>query len=182
MKSMIIPGVFTKVTQFWIPYVKKGMEELGLEVIAEDMPDFFKARSNIWLPHIEEKLAGDEEAIVVGYSSGAAAILRYLEEHKLKGVVLVGAHYTHGKNEREKASGYFDNEWQWEKIRNNAGWIAQFASSDDPYIPVEEFRFIRDSLGTDYHEFTDRGHFNNITEFPELVDLIKESLKKSDRD
>lgn len=51
--------------------------------------------------------------------------------------------------------GYYSTPWQWDKIKANAGWIAQFCSTDDPYIPITEPRYIHKELGTDYHELSD---------------------------
>ena len=44
---------------------------------------------------MKEKLAVDENTIIIGHSSGACAAIRYAEENKVVGLVLVGA-YTSG--------------------------------------------------------------------------------------
>ncbi|MFZ2199499.1 MAG: alpha/beta hydrolase, partial [Microgenomates group bacterium] len=110
------------------------------------------------------------------------ATLRYLENHKLFGAIIIGVNYTDLDDESEKESGYYDAPWQWDKIRANAGWIVQFASTDDPYIPIDQPRFIHNQLNTEYHELSDRGHFmighnpiNNI--FPEIIDVIVQKTK-----
>lgn len=177
---MIIPGNGnTYINENWYPYVKEKLEKLGVKVVAENMPDPDLARKEYWIPFIEEKLEGDEDSVLIGHSSGAAAILSYLENHKLKGAVLVGAYYTNLGDEKEKASGYFDKEFQWNKIKENADWIVIFASTDDPYIPIAEPRYLKDKLGAEYYENTNQGHFGadiNKTEFPELVEVIKKKL------
>uniref|UniRef100_A0A7S1SYI5 Uncharacterized protein n=1 Tax=Tetraselmis chuii TaxID=63592 RepID=A0A7S1SYI5_9CHLO len=40
----------------------------------------------------------------------------------------------------ERASGYFSRPWQWDKQASNVGAIAQLASTDDPFLPIEEQR------------------------------------------
>ncbi len=178
---MIIPGNGnTDISEIWFPYVKKGLEALGLEVVAKNMPDAKLARRKYWIPFIEENL-DEEDAILIGHSSGAVAILRYLENHKVLGAVIVGACHTDLGLEEEKLSGYFDDEWRWDKIKQNSEWIVQFASTNDPWIPIEEARFIKDKIGSEYYEFRNQGHFGsdvNKTEFPEIVRIIKEKLKK----
>jgi uncharacterized protein len=106
--------------------------------------------------------------------------MRYAEDHKLKGSVLVGVCHTDLGDESEKQSGYYDSPWQWEKIRDNQEWTAIFASTDDPYIHVEEPRLVRDKLGSEYFEFTDKGHFSTHDEdtdrhkeFPELLKFLR---------
>src|SRR5205085_912422 len=128
-------------------------------------------RKEYWLPFIEQKMES-EDCILIGHSSGAVAILRYLETHKVGGAVIVAACYTDLGDEKEKASGYYSEAWHWDKIRKNAGWIVQFASTSDPFIPIAEPRFIHEKIHSEYHEM-DCGHFGppaEMKEFPELID------------
>ena len=173
---MIIPGNGnTDISENWFLYVKQSLEAMGLHVIAKNMPDPVLARKSFWIPFIEKEL-GTTDAILIGHSSGAVAILRYLENHRAKGAILVGACHTDLGDENERLSGYFSDPWQWKKIKRNADWIVQFASIDDPYIPIEEARHIHDELNTEYHEYADQGHFGgdvHKTEFPEIIQMIK---------
>ena len=178
MRAMIIPGNNnTAISECWYPQVKKELEKLGLDVIAKNMPDPDLARKQFWLPFIEEHVKSQGNSILVGHSSGAVAILRYLEENKAEGIVLVGASHTDLNDKKEKISGYFDEPWNWEKIRKNVKWIIQFASTDDPYIPIAEARHINGKLNSEYYEFTNRGHFMQA-EFPELVEVIRKKLNQ----
>jgi len=180
MKVMIIPGNGdTLITNNWYQYVKKELEKLGLEVIAKNMPDPKLARKEIWIPFIKEKLFNDENAILIGHSSGAIAILKFLEENKCKLAIIVGAYHSDLGDELEKKSGYFDEPWKWDQIKNNAGKIVMFASQDDPYIPVSEPRLIKEKVDAEYHEYKDEGHFGvdvSKKEFPELILVIKKVL------
>ena len=183
MKVMIIPGNGnTKIESNWYLSVKEGLKKPGIDVIAKNMPDPDLASKNYWLPFMEKHLAGCNDSILIGHSSGAVAIMRYLETHAAWGAVLVGACHTDLGDAKEKASGYFDCEWKWNDIRNNCEWIIQFASTDDPYIPAQESRHIHRMLGTEYHEFSDRGHFSSpnedCTEFPEIVEAVRKRINK----
>jgi predicted alpha/beta hydrolase family esterase len=180
MKAMIIPGNDdTPITSNWYQYVKNELEKLGLEVIAENMPDPKLARKEIWIPFIKEKISTDEDSILIGHSSGAAAILKFLEESKCKLAIIVGAYYTDLGDELEKKSGYFDEPWKWNQIKDNAKKIVIFASQDDPYIPIEQAKFIKEKVNAEYHEYKDKGHFGadvNKKQFPELVLVVKKAL------
>lgn len=49
MKAMIVPGNGnTDISENWLPYLKRELEKLGIEVIAKDMPDQDLAR-NGWV-------------------------------------------------------------------------------------------------------------------------------------
>lgn len=160
----------------WFPYIKKELEQFGVKVIAENFPDPILARGEYWLPFIK-KLEADEKTILIGHSSGAVAAMRFAENNKILASVLVSACYTDLGDEMERKSGYYNKPWNWEKIKNNQQWIIQFASKDDPYIPIEEARFIHDKLNTEYYEYEHEGHFGADKDYPECPKLV-EVLRK----
>ena len=164
----------------WFPYLKQELEKLGLTVVARQFPDADLARSCYWLPFLKDELKADEFSILVGHSSGAIAAMRFAQENKFIGSILVGTYHTDLKDEKEKASGYFDSPWQWNAIKNNQEWIVQFASTDDPFIPIQEARFVHEQLNSEYYEFDDQGHFGyepRKETLPELVEVIKDKLQ-----
>ncbi|MES2503729.1 MAG: alpha/beta fold hydrolase [Myxococcota bacterium] len=159
----------------WFPYLKRELKQLGLTVIASEFPDNVLARESYWIPFLKDELGADKNTILIGHSSGAIAAMRFAESNKILGSVLVGAYYTDLDNENEKLSGYFDRPWNWAAIKQNQSWVALFASTDDPWIPIEEPRHIRDMLAPEYFEYSDQGHFggDRVKEsFPEIVQLI----------
>jgi uncharacterized protein len=158
----------------WMPQVARELEALGLTVINETFPDNVKARAEYWLPHIL-KLGADGRTVIIGYSSGAVAAMRHAETHRLLGSVLVGACYTDTGDPNERVSGYYETPWNWHAIKQNQAWVIQFASPDDPYIPIAEARHIQKQLGTKYHELAKRGHFQD-NNFPELVKALRKQL------
>ena len=86
--------------------------------------------------------------------------MRYAETHRLLGSILVGVCHTDLGDSFEAASGYYEAEWQWQRIRDNQQWIAVYSSSDDPHIPDRGAAVRRvTQLKCSHFEFTDRGHF-----------------------
>ncbi len=159
----------------WIPWLKAELEKNKISVIAPTMPDNIESKSSIWLPYMRNTLRCDENTIIIGHSSGAVAAMRYAEQYKLLGSVLVGACYTDLGYSSERIAGYYNKPWNWDMIKNNQKWIVQFASSDDPYIPIQEPQHIQKKLASDYYEFTNQGHFMNKT-IPDLVSIIVHKL------
>jgi hypothetical protein len=161
MKIMILPGNGGCLiqTHHWYPWLFAALKAHGFEVIAENMPDPVLARSQYWIPFIEEKLEQDPTAILIGHSSGAVAAMRYAERHPLQGLILVAACHSDLGLESERLSGYYKEPWPWDQIRENTQWILQMASLNDPFIPIEEARYIHNQLHSEYLEFSDRGHF-----------------------
>ncbi len=160
----------------WFPYLKKELETLGLKVIAKTFPDNNLAREKYWLPFLKDELGADENTIIIGHSSGAVAAMRFAEKNKILGSVLVSANYTDLGDEKEKISGYFDRPWHWKAIKNNQKWIVQYASIDDPYIPVDQPRHIHTQLKSQYFEYNDQKHFYPKFDFPEIFQVIKNKL------
>eukprot|EP00960_Hanusia_phi_P047910 758651-Hanusia_phi.AAC.6 len=69
------------------------------------------AQEKIWLPFMKNELGADENSIIVGHSSGAEAAMRFIEEHKVRGVVLVAACHTDLGLPSEAISGYYNRPW-----------------------------------------------------------------------
>lgn len=181
MKIMLVPGNGNAdMSEIWYPWIVKEFKKLDFEVIAKNMPDADLARKEFWLPFIEQQLKEDEKSILIGHSSGAVAAMRYAETHKLEGIVLVSVCYTDLGDEKEAMSRYFNEPWQWDLIKKNVKWIVQFHSLNDPFIPIEEARFVHEKLDTEYYEYSDQGHFSSDVgknEFPELLEALKRKIE-----
>lgn len=163
----------------WFPYVKKELEARGIPVVARQFPDAVLARQQYWLPFLKQ-LGADHNSVLIGHSSGTLAAMRYAQTNKILGSVLVAAMYTDLGIESERISGYYNYPWDWQAIKQNQEWIVQFASTDDPWIPIKEPRFVHKQLATEYYEKTDRGHFGGDRfqpTFPELVEVVLKKLK-----
>jgi predicted alpha/beta hydrolase family esterase len=168
-----------KPTDNWLPYLKRELEKIGIQTEAPQFPDADLARASYWIPFLKDTLKADEKTIIIGHSSGAIAAMKFAEENRILGSVLVGAYHSDLGIENEKLSGYFDAPWDWESIRKNQEWIIQFASTDDPWIPIAEARYVSEHLKTEYYEFSDRGHFGGdreAKEFKECVTVLKKKL------
>lgn len=164
----------------WFPWVRDNLTEMGFRVISETFPDNKLARKEIWLPFLKDDLKADENTILIGHSSGGLAAMRFAQENKIYGSIIIGVSYTDLGDESEKLSGFFDDPWDWNKISKNQNWIVQFASVDDPYIPIEEARYVHEKINSEYYEYTNRGHFSwdkKAKEFPEIINVIKDKFK-----
>ena len=153
----------------WAAWLKAELEILGFETFFETMPDSINARAEYWLPFLKDHIKAGEHDMIIGYSSGAVAAMRYAEENKLKGSILISPCYTDTGDELEKQSGYYNTPWRWEKIRANQEKIALIWGDDDPYIPQEEFAHIAKQLDPMPIEIHGGKHFIERTEFPELL-------------
>ena len=159
----------------WAQWLKDELDQLGYESFFETMPDSIIARSEYWLPFLKDHVKAGENDVIIGWSSGAVAAMRYAEANNIKGSILISPCYTDLGDELEKQSGYYDKPWQWDLIKSNQNNTALFYGDDDPYIPQSEFEFIGEKLHADIHKIHQAGHFTQQLQFSELVEYIKQN-------
>jgi len=176
-KIIILPGNGDShiESDHWYGWLRDQLTQEGFEIIAHDMPDPIIAHESVWMKHILESMMPDNNTIIVGHSTGAVCSLRLLEKHKLLGAILLGCNHTDLGYPEEKEAGYYDRPWNWSSIKSNAQWIVQFASQDDPFIPIKEPRLIHEQINSEYHEFTNRGHFMS-PDVPEILEVIRRKI------
>ncbi|CAG5132279.1 unnamed protein product [Candidula unifasciata] len=160
----------------WYGWLARKLKDAGIRCQLQNMPDPITAKESIWLPFMEKELGCDEHTIIVGHSSGAEAAMRYAETHKVYGIVLVSPCVTDLGIENERASGYYNRPWEWQKIKSNTKFIAQFGSTDDPFIPWSEQEEVATGLDSNLFKFSDKGHFMQF-QFPELLKYLLSVIK-----
>lgn len=161
----------------WSKWLKKELELAGFETFFETMPDSIIARSDYWLPFLKNHVKVGENDVIIGWSTGAVAAMRYAEHTRIKGSILVAPCHTDLGDEDEKISGYYNTPWDWNTIRTNQDSIALLWGDDDPFIPQEEFNHIAKQLNPVCKKIPNAGHFIKQTEFPELLTYINQTYK-----
>lgn len=159
----------------WARWLKDELDKLGYESFFETMPDSIVARSQYWLPFLKEHVGVGKNDVIIGWSSGAVAAMRYAENNKIKGSILVSPCCTDLNDAMEKQSGYYDEPWNWDAIKSNQESIALFYGDDDPYIPQSEFELIGKKLDAHVRKVQKRGHFSDQTQFTELLEYIRKT-------
>ncbi len=157
----------------WCGWLKNELDKLGVESFFETFPDSVMARSEYWLPFLRDHVKAGEGDVLVGWSSGAVASMRYAEQNKIFGSVLISPSYTDLGDEMEKASGYFDKPWNWVAIKNNQKKITLVYGDDDPYIPQDQFEFIASKIEPEILKIHGAGHFLDQDSFPGLLEYVK---------
>jgi predicted alpha/beta hydrolase family esterase len=151
MKVIILPGngCTNILKSNWYGWLQRTLKSENIECIAENMPDPYEAKRSVWIPFIHDVLKADEDTILVGHSSGAQAALRYAEQYKVKGIVLVASTFTDLGDAGERASGYYplnketENLYDFQAMRNNCPKWHQLHSDNDCFIPLHEVSLFR---------------------------------------
>ncbi|HEX8389926.1 MAG TPA: alpha/beta hydrolase [Candidatus Saccharimonadales bacterium] len=157
----------------WSKWLKEELEKNGHETFFETLPDSVLARKEYWLPFMKDHIKVGGNDVVVGWSSGAVAAMRFAETNKIKGSVLISPCYTDLDDEMEKQSGYYADAWKWDQIKSNQDKIALFSGDDDPYINQSEFSFIAEQVSAEHFSVPGGEHFIGRSEFPELLSYIQ---------
>lgn len=157
----------------WAPDLQANLIGLGYDTFFETLPDSVLAREEYWLAFLEQHVQAGRNDILVGWSSGAVAAMRYAESHQIAGSVLVSPSCTDLGLESERISGYFDRPWDWEAISRNQAAVHLVTSRDDPYIPQEEFETIARALRPQHLHLGSGGHFTDRSKFAEVLDCVR---------
>ena len=164
----------------WAVWLKRKLDGMGFPTHFETMPDSILARRDIWLPYLQDVVEVGPNDVLIGWSSGAVAAMRYAETHKLLGSILISPCYTDLGEESEKASGYYDDPWCWKDIKTNQKKIALVFGDDDPYIPQSEFAYIAVHIGPEKLKIPGGGHFEQRQDMPELLRYIEKNYYSAD--
>lgn len=172
------------------PWLAAELRALGHTVSLQEMPDPDVAREAVWLPFIRGTLGAGAGTVLVGHSSGACAAVRLAETDALFAVVAVSLTPDDLGSANERASGYYSRPWEWAKVRANVAHVVQFASDDDPFIPLALMHQARDGFaaagaappaaaaGTfEYVELRNKSHFFSRKQ-PEILAKVVELLGK----
>ena len=159
----------------WAVWLQQRIEKLGFETVFETMPDPEKARSKYWLPYMKDMLKIGSDDVIIGYSSGAVAALRYGEQYDIRGSILVSPSYTDLGDHLEMGSGYFDEPWNWKEIKSHQKKMLVVWGDNDPYIPQHEFAYIVLQLGADKIKIPMGRHFQEKQDFMEILKYIEKT-------
>ncbi|MES2907084.1 MAG: alpha/beta fold hydrolase [Pseudomonadota bacterium] len=162
-------------SQAWAAWLKRELQNHGYPVFFETFPDSVAARAEYWLAFLKEHICVGEKDVLVGWSSGAVAAMRYAEMRTILGSVLVAPCSTHLNNELEQQSGYYAKPWAWNRIRANQNHIAMIYGGNDPFIPQAEFDTIGRQLQARRIFVRNGGHFLEQERFPELLAYLLET-------
>lgn len=178
MRAVIFHGTGGSPESYWIPYIKKNLEQRGYEVIVPQLPNTDNPNLKDSL-EVALQLHYDENTVLIGHSSGAALILSVLEhiETKVKQAILV-AGFFRPLNPPEPEL-MVQNEYDWEKIKSHSEKFFFINSDNDPWGCTDQIgKEMQEKLGGELIVLRGEGHMGSTTfgqpyrEFTLLLDLV----------
>ena len=155
----------------------------NIQIIRPSMPLKDYAKYKDWKIFFERYLTLlEKEFILIGKSLGGIFLAKYLSENRLPkkavSTFLVCAPFDDSIPTEDLAGG-FELKNNLSLIHENTDKLHLLFSEDDDVVPVEHAEKFKKKLpNADIRVYKEKnGHFK-ISEFPEIVDLIKEDLKQ----
>lgn len=184
-KVLILHGTDGSSKDNWFLWLKKELEENGLEVWVPDLPHSEKPNITRYNDFIlqNKQWVFDENTSIVGHSSGAVAILGLLQHlpagTKVDICILVGAF----KDDLgwDSLKELFNEEFDFDLIKSKAKKFIFIHSDNDPYCPLEHAQHLSGKLDGDLILREGQGHFSTgknseYTKFPFLLELLEKKL------
>lgn len=179
---LIVHGSFSSPFSNWIPYLRKKIENKGLEVYTPDLPSGVGFQNyNNWeqlmLAYYKSGIL-NENSIIFAHSIGPVFICKFLIKNniKIKKIISVcGFNNYLGINEEyDNVNGtmYLDN---LKDVKKYCSEIICYYSNNDPYVKYDVEKEFADTIATKQIVIENGGHLNSesgYTEFPELLENL----------
>jgi predicted alpha/beta hydrolase family esterase len=183
MKDVIIlHGTLGSPAGNWFKWLAAKFESIGMTTWVPSLSHAEQPSLAEWAYFVRAEcpFAIDENTLIIGHSSGAilALILAQQNPTPIGGVVAVSVFHDNSLNWEPNAR-LFDVAFDYELIRLNAKKLLFVHSDNDPYVPLEQARFVADNCHAELVVIPGQGHFNleqdpEYTEFPALWGLLND--------
>lgn len=181
---LIVHGTMGSPTGNWFPWLKGELEARGHTVHLPTFPTPEGQNIETWLAVAQKELAGiePEQTVLIAHSMGPALAFRMAEisDRSYRGLCAVCPFVDYlGMPEFDVLMASFvEHNFDWAKIKRNAGMISLFAGDNDPYVSLARAQKVATALDTDLTVIKGGGHLNaefGYTSFPLLLDYLEAS-------
>ncbi|MCA9804714.1 MAG: serine hydrolase family protein [Cyanobacteria bacterium HKST-UBA02] len=185
MRIIVIHGSYGSPEGNWFPWLKRELESIGHQVLLPRFPTPEDQSLPIW----KAVLAGevkkiDSSCILIGHSIGAGFVLNILEDLAGEPVrascLIAGFLGDLGLPDFDAINSSFVNrDFDWTRIRANAGDVLVMSGDNDPYVPLDRGMELAGRLSVPLDIVPGGGHLNaesGFTSFPLLVDKLRPFL------
>ena len=175
-KYVILHGSFGSNKGNWFPWLKKELQNRGKQVFVPQMPvGVGKQKFESWSNELD-KLAIDENTIIIAHSIAPVFVCKYLIKNdiKVKKLIFVcGFNNYLGINPDYDAVNepmYFDNLGDVKKYCND---IVCFYSDNDPYVKFDVEKQFADTIADKQIIIKNGCHINSESGFDKFEEILK---------
>jgi predicted alpha/beta hydrolase family esterase len=182
--AAIFHGTGDSPEKYWLPWIKRELEQSGYEVYAPVLPQNSTPDKDIYETFIRASNWDFTDNVLIGHSSGATTILNLLSAEwfpHVKAVVLVGTFLNEKltKSVSWYAPGQFDHlflpHYDPSIIKQKADRFYFVHGDNDPYCDINDVQKLSDEVGGVFITIPNGHHLggtSNRAELPELKDVL----------
>ncbi len=182
--AIILHGTMGSPRGNWFAWLKKELEEQGLQVWLPELPHAEQPSLRQWVDfvHAARPFAISEETLIIGHSSGAILALILAQENPGPIGAIVAVSVFHDNSLKWDANNrLFDLAFDWPAIRQKAIKLVFVHSDNDPYVPLGQAQFVANSCQAELIVIPSEGHFNleqsaSYKTFPKLLQIIRTKI------
>lgn len=184
-RAVILHGTDGRPESNWFMWLKAKLEERGYEVWVPELPGNHTPNRQVYNDFLFNSGWDFMDNIVVGHSSGAVEVLNLLMDERcphIKLGVMVGAWAEGVPNGYEPDNQQFNDlfppeGFDFDIIKSKADKLAFLHGNDDPYCPLEQARWLADSLDAEITVVQNGHHLGaKFKELPELWEIMEKDL------
>lgn len=146
------------------------------------MPNTEEPKIEEWVSYLEENIdldSLDEHTYFIGHSIGCQTIIRFLEKlHKHKKIgwcfFVVGWFDLINLEPEEFAIAHpwANTKLSFERVLDHSNNFLALFSTNDPYVHLDEAEKFKEKLGAKIIIKSNKEHFNNVKEIPEILEFL----------
>lgn len=168
------------------PWLARKLRAHGYEVEIPALPDTEHPKIEKWVPFLSSLITSpDEDTIIIGHSLGCQAVLRFLETlpegtHVGRTILVASPFNSISGLEREEeviARPWVTTPLDFEKVKRAGGRITAFFSDNDPWIPLDNEKSMREKLSAKTIIQHKKRHYGEVDGLAEVPAVLEEILK-----
>jgi leucyl-tRNA synthetase len=164
----------------FFPWLKKELEKAGHECFVPDLPNAELPTEKEQVEFVLKNIKFDENTILFGHSLGSVVAMKVLEKLPIKiaGLVLAGGFVdTKFRDKKRPFNDTFSWQFDFEKIRSQAGFIKIVSDLNDPAIPVMQGQILQQKLDGELIETIAQGPHFDAPQEPILLQALTPRIK-----
>jgi predicted alpha/beta hydrolase family esterase len=186
--AIILHGTLGSPEGNWFAWLKSELESKELTVWLPQLPHTEQPSLREWTDFVHDNcpFTINNETLIVGHSSGAIlALILAQESGQTIGAIMAVSVFHDNSLQWEPNNHLFDVPFDWQKIRNHTHKLLFVHSDDDPYVPLDQARYVAKQCGSEAVIIPKQGHFNlekseDYKQFPALIELMTQQTILSD--
>lgn len=178
---LILHGTLGSPDGNWLKWLKAELEAKGMQVWLPALPHAEQPSLNEWVEYVHANCPFElnQDTLIVGHSSGAilSLILAQQNQQPIGAIVAVSVFHDNSL-QWEPNNKLFDVDFDWSKVRQNTSQLLFVHSDDDPYVPLDQAKYVADNCQAELVVLPGQGHFNleksaDYKQFPKLLEILE---------